>query len=289
MAPRKKTDHIPDPSRTTDDPIAIADAAQIFQNEDSEDSDNPEDSDINDGGYQLLPQDNYDSDDLAQGTDDESNDEDDDDNIQSITVGERGQEIITVSEEVCDDELSCEAQSQTMAEISVNSEVQHFAEEKVEDRNCEVDAKMDSDKAETIKAVMANIKLPQKDIPVWAMDDKGLSLEEKVKALVAASEENLDESNASDVLSERVKTLVDESKASQEKELLEEQAKLWNKRKSAEGVIEIDEEKADTIKEVMAKIQLPAAVIPPWAIDVKEDIWKQKLLDKIKLSNESLN
>ena len=106
-------------------------------------------------------------------------------------------------------------------------------------------------------------------------DDDGLSMQEKIAALMQQSQGALEEWNISD----STKSLVDESKATQAKQEADEQAEIW---KTGEKVrdINVDTEKVEKIKSVMANIKLPGT-IPQWAMEGKDVAWKDKLLEKV--------
>lgn len=106
-------------------------------------------------------------------------------------------------------------------------------------------------------------------------DDDGLSIQEKIAALMKASEGALEEWNISD----STKSLVDESKASQGKQEADEQAKIWKATAEVRN-IDLDNEKVEKIKSVMANIKLPGT-IPQWAMEGRDVVWKDKLLEKV--------
>lgn len=43
----------------------------------------------------------------------------------------------------------------------------------------------------------------------------------------------------------------------------------------------MDNKKVDEVKQAMASITLPSTAIPEWAVNIKEEDWKQELLERI--------
>ncbi|XP_001652986.2 uncharacterized protein LOC5569765 isoform X1 [Aedes aegypti] len=57
---------------------------------------------------------------------------------------------------------------------------------------------------------------------------------------------------------------------------------VWNAPRPNELNIELDSEKAEQIRNVMADFKLPNASVPQWAIGIPEESWKEELLLRIR-------
>ncbi|XP_055533033.1 uncharacterized protein LOC129723092 [Wyeomyia smithii] len=57
---------------------------------------------------------------------------------------------------------------------------------------------------------------------------------------------------------------------------------VWNAPRPSELSIDLDCAKANQIVNVMAGFELPNSAVPPWAIGIPEDKWKQELLQRIR-------
>ncbi|VDD76162.1 unnamed protein product [Mesocestoides corti] len=75
--------------------------------------------------------------------------------------------------------------------------------------------------------------------------------------------------------------------ASEEPELPDESspALLWNAPRSAEDRrIPLSDEKAAEIKASLSGFELPDSGLPAWAKQIPEEVWKQRLLERISMS-----
>ena len=100
-------------------------------------------------------------------------------------------------------------------------------------------------------------------------DEENISMEDQVAALVRAAHQ--DQNN----LSDSTKVLIEESLEDQRKEASAEASNVWSKPNPRNESIELDDEKVETIKNLMTSIKLPH--IPNWALDIGEDVLKSKL------------
>lgn len=57
--------------------------------------------------------------------------------------------------------------------------------------------------------------------------------------------------------------------------------------KCSRSNIDLDAEKIDQVKNVMASISLPSTSIPSWANTISEDQWKEQLMIRIKKMQEN--
>ncbi|TPP51552.1 hypothetical protein FGIG_06371 [Fasciola gigantica] len=64
-------------------------------------------------------------------------------------------------------------------------------------------------------------------------------------------------------------------------------AHLWNTACSTPDSIILTQAKTDEIKNRMANFMLPQMVVPPWALQIPEEVWKRKLLEKVSTSGRS--
>lgn len=101
----------------------------------------------------------------------------------------------------------------------------------------------------------------------------GLSLAEQVRQLVQQA--GGEEAN----LSEDLRQTIAATRADQARQAAAELADVWMEKR--ESSITIDEKKAETIKNLMSSFRLPEACIPPWAKQVEDSDWRDKLLEKL--------
>lgn len=59
------------------------------------------------------------------------------------------------------------------------------------------------------------------------------------------------------------------------------QVLLWNSSAPSTDRIVINEDKADVIRNCMANISIPSDGVPPWAAEIPEELWKQRLLERL--------
>jgi len=98
--------------------------------------------------------------------------------------------------------------------------------------------------------------------------DEGLTMEEQVAALVRAA--HADQNN----LSTETRELIQEASEIQRRETVEERAKIWSDIKPREDSIQLDDEKVETIKNLMSNIKLPQ--VPVWAAQLGDDVLKAR-------------
>ena len=100
-------------------------------------------------------------------------------------------------------------------------------------------------------------------------EEQSMSIQNEVAALVRAAQ--ADENN----LSPDTQTLIEEAQESQRKEVTEEMCKIWADSNGRGDSIQLDDEKVETIKTLMASFRLSS--VPAWASLEETEIWKQKL------------
>ncbi|CAH8524557.1 unnamed protein product [Dicrocoelium dendriticum] len=59
------------------------------------------------------------------------------------------------------------------------------------------------------------------------------------------------------------------------------QVYLWNSSVPSTDRIVISNDKADEIRNCMANFSIPSNGVPPWATAIPEDLWKQRLLERL--------
>eukprot|EP00092_Neocalanus_flemingeri_P002943 GFUD01003148.1.p1 GENE.GFUD01003148.1~~GFUD01003148.1.p1 ORF type:complete len:168 (+),score=59.48 GFUD01003148.1:36-539(+) len=144
--------NVPDPDRGDEDQVNTSEMPQIFQNGDSEDSD--EDETPSNNGYEMIHQEEH---------------EDDEDEDSGLSMEEQVAALVRAAH--ADQNNLSDGTRDMIAESSESHRRETVAESArvwSEVKPREDSIKLDDEKVETIKSLMSNIKLPQ--IPVWAAE-----------------------------------------------------------------------------------------------------------------------
>ena len=146
--------NVPDPDRGEEDQVNTAEMPQIFQNGDSEDSDDDETPNTN--GYELITQDDHEQ--------DEEEDED-----GGLSMEEQVAALVRAAQS---DQNNLSDVTRELIEQSDERQRREIVAESVkvwaDVKPREDSIKLDDDKVEAIKSLMSSFKLPQ--IPVWAAE-----------------------------------------------------------------------------------------------------------------------
>lgn len=67
-----------------------------------------------------------------------------------------------------------------------------------------------------------------------------------------------------------------------------EVSELWNTSNERLTDIVMDSVKVEQIKTAMAGFKLPSSAIPPWAENISDEEWKEKIINKVKLFKNTL-
>jgi len=164
--------NVPDPDRGDEDQVNTTEMPQIFQNGDSEDSDDGEAPNTN--GYELIHQ------------DDHSVEDDDDDEDGGLSMEEQVAALVRAAH-VDQNNLSSGTREmiEDSNEIQRREAVAESAKVWSDVKPREDSIKLDDEKVETIKSLMSNIKLPQ--VPVWAAEIGDEVWKEKLSSQVKKS------------------------------------------------------------------------------------------------------
>eukprot|EP00090_Calanus_glacialis_P046028 TRINITY_DN8841_c0_g1_i1.p1 TRINITY_DN8841_c0_g1~~TRINITY_DN8841_c0_g1_i1.p1 ORF type:complete len:170 (-),score=66.62 TRINITY_DN8841_c0_g1_i1:118-627(-) len=145
--------NVPDPDRGDADQVNTSDMPHIFQNGESEDSDDDETPNTN--GYEMINQDDH-------GMDDE-------DDLEGLSMEEQVAALVRAAQT---DQNNLGTETRELIEESNERQRREVVEESVkvwsEVKPREDSIQLDEEKVETIKSLMLNIKLPQ--VPVWAAE-----------------------------------------------------------------------------------------------------------------------